>query len=73
MPVKFRKRLIDKGDFEAASVFDVNNDGIMDIVCGGFWYEGPDFAKKHKICDVESEGEYKKDFASIPLDVNGDG
>ena len=73
MPVKFKKRLIDKGDFEAASVFDVNNDGVPDIVCGGYWYEGPDFTKKHKICDVEREGEYKKDFSSIPMDVNGDG
>ena len=73
MSVKFKKRLIDGGDFEAASVFDVNNDGILDIVCGGYWYQGPDFAKKHKICDVACEGEYKHDFSSIPMDVNGDG
>lgn len=73
LALKFKRRLIDGGDFEACSVLDVNNDGVLDIVSGGFWYEGPDFVKKHKICDVESEGEYRKDFSSIPMDVNGDG
>ncbi len=73
MAIRFERKMIDDGNFEAASVFDVNNDGVLDIVCGGFWYEGPDFTKKHKICDVEAEGEYRKDFSSIPMDVNGDG
>jgi len=73
MAVRFERKLIDKGNFEAAAVFDVNNDGVPDIVCGGYWYEGPDYSIRHKICDVEWEGEYRKDFASIPMDVNGDG
>lgn len=73
MTIKFKKRLIDDVRFEAASVFDVNNDGIPDIVCGENWYEGPDFTKKHKICDVKPEGEYFNDFGDLPLDVNGDG
>ncbi|MDD5687305.1 MAG: VCBS repeat-containing protein [Elusimicrobia bacterium] len=72
MPVKFRKKLIDNVKYEAASVFDVNNDGILDIVCGANWYEGPDW-KKHKICDVKREGEYYNDFSDLPMDVNGDG
>lgn len=73
MPVKFKKVLIDSGTFEAASVFDVNNDGVIDIVCGGYWYQGPDFKTKHKICDVKPEGEYFNDFSDLPIDVNGDG
>jgi hypothetical protein len=72
MGVKFRKRLLDQVSFEAASVFDVNNDGVPDIVCGGNWYEGPGW-KKHRICDVKQEGEYFNDFSDLPMDVDGDG
>jgi hypothetical protein len=71
--VKFRKRLIDNGTYEAAAVFDVNNDGTLDIVCGEYWYEGPDFKKKHKICDIQRAGEYYDDFSDYGMDVNGDG
>jgi hypothetical protein len=73
MTVKFKKRLIDKVSYEAAAVFDVNDDGILDIVCGEYWYQGPDFVKKHKICDVMPSGEYYDDFSDYGLDVNGDG
>lgn len=72
MAIKFRKKLLDSVAFEASSVFDVNNDGIPDIICGENWYEGPDW-KKHKICEVKPEGEYFNDFSDLPLDVNGDG
>ncbi len=73
MAISFEKRLIDRGAFEACSVCDVNGDGIADIVCGSHWYQGPDFTKKHKICDIASSGEYLCDFADIPMDVDGDG
>ena len=71
MALKFRKRLVDKGTYEAASVFDVNNNGILDIVCGAYWYEGPEYVKKHKICDVLAADEYFDDFSDYPMDVNG--
>jgi hypothetical protein len=71
--LEWQKTRIDDGTYEAAGVFDVNNDGVLDIVCGGYWYEGPEFAKKHRICDIRAEGEYWDDFSVIPLDVNGDG
>ena len=45
MSLRFRKHLIDKGAYEAASVCDINGDGILDIVCGAYWYEGPDFKR----------------------------
>lgn len=78
MPIIFKKRLIDRTPYEACAVCDVNNDGIPDIVCGAFWYEGPDFTQKHKICEVvEIEagkvGVYHDDFSDFPMDVNGDG
>jgi hypothetical protein len=33
---------------EGANIADFNRDGKMDIVSGPFWYEGPDFKKRHE-------------------------
>ena len=33
---------------EGANIGDFNRDGKMDIVSGPYWYEGPDFAKRHE-------------------------
>jgi hypothetical protein len=73
MPLKWRKELIADERYEACGVFDVNNDGILDIVSGAYWYEGPDFRKRHFIGEIRPEGEYFADFANVPMDVNGDG
>ncbi len=73
MPLSFRKVLIADERYESAGVFDVNNDGALDIVSGAYWYEGPDFRKAHRVGAVRAEGEYFDDFSTIPLDVNGDG
>ena len=32
---------------EGADIGDFNHDGIMDVESGCFWYEGPDFKKRH--------------------------
>jgi hypothetical protein len=75
-PIRFRKVLIADTRYESAAVFDVNNDGIPDIVCGEYWYEGPDWSNprnQHRIGDVQAIGEYFDDFSTIPIDVNGDG
>lgn len=34
---------------EGAAIADFNRDGAMDVVSGPFWYEGPDFKKRHEI------------------------
>jgi hypothetical protein len=34
---------------EGASFGDLNNDGKNDIISGPWWWEGPDFKKKHEI------------------------
>jgi hypothetical protein len=71
--VRFRKVLIADERYETANVFDVNNDGVLDIVSGSFWYEGPDFKKKHFIGNIMEVPECYDDFSTIPMDVNGNG
>ena len=73
MSLRFRKSFITNEPYESAGILDVNNDGILDIVSGAYWYEGPDFKKRHKVCDVPNNGSYCDEFSTIPLDVNGDG
>jgi len=73
MTLKFRKVFISEERFESAGAFDVNNNGIIDIVSGAYWYEGPDFIKKHPIGDIKVIGEYYDDFCTIPMDINGNG
>ena len=53
-------------------MFDVDGDGKLDIVCGDTWYQAPDW-KPHHVRDVQRMGTYYSDFATYPLDVNGDG
>ncbi len=73
MALRFQKKFLSAERYESAGVFDVNGDGIPDIVCGAFWYEGPDFEREHRIGHVAEFGEYYDDFSTIPMDVNGDG
>lgn len=72
-PLRFQKTLIADERYESAGVFDVNNDGVLDIVSGAFWYPGPHFDRKCRIGEVQAVGEYYDDFSTIALDVNGDG
>lgn len=71
--LKFEKTRIGSVTGEAAAVFDVNKDGVLDIVCGEYWFEGPDFKKEHKVCDIQRIEDYFDDFSNYPMDVNGDG
>jgi len=69
----FKLHTINAGSrFEAAGIFDVNRDGKPDILCGGFWYEAPNW-KPHFVREVKEEGNYYYDFANLPMDVDGDG
>jgi hypothetical protein len=49
---------------EGACAADVNKDGKMDVLSGPFWYEGPDFAKRHTIYQAEQSFTRKKDVGT---------
>jgi len=75
--VVFEKHVLtDKYYCDGISFGDFNRDGVLDIVAGPYWYEGPDFTKKHEIYPA-------KEFPTKPsptdamfcyvYDFNGDG
>lgn len=72
-PVQFSKKKISSETYESVGVFDVNGDGQPDLVSGAFWYQGPGFVRRHFIMEIPRKQEYWDDFATIPMDVNGDG
>lgn len=72
-PIRFEKKTIASESFESVAVFDVDNDGKQDIVSGEFWYKGPEFFDRFYIGPVKRHQQYTDDFATIPMDVNGDG
>ncbi len=43
-----RIQLSDQFWSEGANAGDLNNDGIKDIVSGPWWWQGPDFTKRHE-------------------------
>jgi hypothetical protein len=71
--ISFEKKVIAFESFESVGVFDVDNDGFLDLVSGSYWYKGPEFLDRSFIGPVKRYGEYYEDFATIPMDVNGDG
>ncbi len=73
MPIHFRKVQISDERYESAGVFDVDGDGVPDIVSGAWWYQGPDFTRRHPIGAVAAHDEYYDDFSTIALDIDGDG
>ena len=71
--VKFQKQVIAYESTESVGVFDVDNDGVLDLVSGSFWYKGPQFIDRSLIGQIKRYGEYYEDFSTIPMDVNEDG
>ncbi|MCL2622025.1 MAG: VCBS repeat-containing protein [Planctomycetaceae bacterium] len=74
----FKMQKIDDKRFESCGVGDFNNDGHPDIVAGEYIYFGPDFTKKIRIREIQSDinenGDgYAWDFMDMPMDVDGDG
>lgn len=58
---------------ESSTVFDVDNDEVLDIVAGANWYKGPDFKKIANFRDIKTEGEFVSNGCDYGYDVDGDG
>src|SRR5437762_9348377 len=61
----FKKiRLTEQFWSEGASYGDFNHDGKMDIVSGPYWWEGPDFTKRHEYYPAAKKFKLKKEDGS---------
>lgn len=68
-------RLTDKFYCEGAYYGDFNKDGQLDVVAGPFWYQGPEFQRKHQIRPPKEfdPKNYSDNFLTYTGDFNGDG
>lgn len=71
-PIQFKKHKLATGLYEGCSVADINRDGKLDITCGPFWYEAPNW-NAHELRHVELQGEYASNYGEYAMDVNRDG
>ena len=61
---------------EGAAAGDFNKDGVLDVAAGPWWYEGPDYQKKHEFYPVKlykTDNEYSNNFFAFTNDFNKDG
>ena len=60
---------------EGAAFADFNKDGQLDVVSGPYWYEGPDFTKRHELFTpfVFDPLKYSDNFFAFTHDFNADG
>jgi hypothetical protein len=70
-----RIRLTETYFSEGANAGDINQDGKADVVCGPYWYEGPEFTKAHEIYAPKPQPTkfYADNFFNWVYDFNGDG
>lgn len=69
------KQLSDVYFSEGAAAGDINGDGIDDVVCGPYWYQGPSFTAKHEIYKPvpQNRERYADSFFSWIYDFDSDG
>ena len=70
-----RQQLTDVYYSEGVNVGDINNDGVVDIVHGPYWFAGPSYESKHEIYAAKAQNRqgYADNFFSWVYDFNGDG
>ncbi len=67
----FKKlQLTDQFWSEGANIGDFNRDGKMDVVSGPYWYEGPDYQKKHEYYPA-TESFKKKNADGTEITISG--
>ena len=72
----YRKlQLSDQFFCEGATFADLNNDGHPDAISGPYWYEGPDFTKRHELFPPLAFDplKYSDNFFAFAHDFNADG
>ncbi|HZL35304.1 MAG TPA: VCBS repeat-containing protein [Tepidisphaeraceae bacterium] len=61
---------------EGAAFGDFNHDGKADVVSGPYWYEGPDFKKRHEYMKPEPklnpDGQYSHNFFAFTRSFKND-
>lgn len=74
---EFKKiRLTNDFVSEGATYGDFNKDGHTDVAAGPYWYEGPDFSKRHEFMPARTWNpahEYSNAFLMFTGDFNHDG
>ena len=74
--IKYKKLTLSTEFYcEGAYHGDFNRDGKLDVVAGPFWFEGPDFQKKHQVYEPKAYDpkSYSDNFLTFTGDFNGDG
>lgn len=70
--IVFRMQMIDPPWSETAAVADFNNDGKLDILSAGAWYQAPAWTRR-QLRDINFTSGNIDNFSDLPVDVNGDG
>ena len=60
-----KQELTDQFWSEGANFGDFNRDGIMDVVAGPFWYEGPDYKVRHEFMPADKTSTSTKDGQKV--------
>ncbi|MFC4874861.1 FG-GAP repeat domain-containing protein [Negadavirga shengliensis] len=74
--ISFKKNVLTEEFLaEGAAVADVNNDGLIDVIAGAYWFEAPHW-KPHELEPpqrFEYDKGYSNAFVSYAMDVNQNG
>ncbi|MBK1877449.1 FG-GAP repeat domain-containing protein [Pelagicoccus mobilis] len=70
--LKFSAKLLALDANEGSAVFDVDKDGVLDIVAGRNWFAGPDYTPR-PVRAIEDNRGYVHSNGDFPYDVDGDG
>ena len=70
--VYFSKKLLLVGPHQEAGVADFNQDGVLDIVSGAYWFAGPEYAPRAFRANAAS-ADFVRSNSALPYDVDGDG